>query len=96
MGHSIEVTQKDGTIDTGGIKTSVSQYTIEASIAGVNRLGHTTEVADVVIGCTSIDVVQGHSGRDSTSGSHPDGMGSEDVFFVTKSMFENQIALFAL
>ena len=97
LGHAVEIAQEVGTIDTGGIKTSVSQYTIEASIAGVNRLGHTTEVADVVIGGTAVDMINGHASRYFFSAACTiNSMCHEDMFATTESVLKNQIALLTL
>ena len=97
LGHAVEIAQEDGTIDTGGIKTSVSQYTIKASIAGVNRLGHTTEVADVVIGGTAVDMINGHASRSFFSAACTiNSMCHEDMFATTESVLKNQIALLTL
>ena len=86
--HTVEIAQEDGTVDTGCVKTLVTQLPQEATVAIVYLIGDTSEVADIVIGGTAVDMVYGHTGRDRSSGSHPDGMGSEDLFLMTESICE--------
>ena len=71
-----------------GIKALVTQYPQEATVTGVYLIGNTSEVADIVIGGTAVDMVYGHTGRNRSSGSHPDGMGSKDLFLMTESICE--------
>ena len=88
LGHTVEIAQEDGTVDTGCIKTLVTQLPQEATVAIVNLIRDTSEVADIVIGGTAVDMVYGHTGRYRSSGSHPDGMGSKDLFLMTESICE--------
>ena len=80
-----------------GINTLVTEFAEEAPIAAIDSIGDAAEIADVVIGCTSVDVIDGHTSRDLfVAPSHIDGMGSKDIFTVTERMLELQIPLFAL
>ena len=88
LGHAVEVAQEDGTFDTGGIKAIITQFSKEATVAIVNLIRDTSEIADIVIGGTAVDMVYGHTGRYRSSGSHPDGMGSKDLFLMTESICE--------
>ena len=95
--HAVEIAQEVGAPDVGGINTLVAEFAEKTAVAAIDGTGDTSEVAEVVIGGTSVDVVDSHTGRDLRDApSHIDGMGSKDSFHATESMPEVQIPLFAL
>lgn len=94
--HAVEVTQEDSPVDTGCVKTLISQPPKEATVTDVDGIGDASEVADIVIGRTTVDMVYGHTGRDSTSGSHPYSMGSKYLFKPSERALKMEISPFAL
>ena len=86
--HSVEVTQEICALNVRRLNAIFTQFPKEATIAVIDSIRNATKVANVVIGGTSVDMVDGHTLRDCSAGSHINSMCSEDVFFVTKSMFE--------
>ena len=64
MRHAAVVTQEDPAGDGGGIDALVAQFAEEATIAAIDGKGDTAEIADKVVGGTSVDVVDSHTGRD--------------------------------
>ena len=80
-----------------GIEAFVAQFSKEAAVAAIDGKGDTTEIADKVVGGTSVDVVDRHTGRDLLiAPGDIDGMGSKEAFIRTKSILELQIPLLAL
>ncbi len=63
-GHAVEIAEEVRAPDFGGIDTSVAQFAEEAAIAAIDGKGDTTEIADEVVGSTSVDVVDSLTGRD--------------------------------
>lgn len=97
MRHTVEIAEEVWSLDVGGLDTMVAQFGEEAAVAAIDGIGHTSEVAEVVIGGTSVDMVDGHTGRDFlVTPSHIDGMGSKDLFTRTESSSELQIFGFAV
>ena len=97
MRHAAVVTQEDPAGDGGGIDALVAQFAEEATIAAVDGIGDTAEVTDVVVGGTSVDVVDGHTGWDLfVAPCDIDGMGRKEIFMVAESILKLQITLFAL
>ena len=62
--HTVEIAEEVRAPDFGGINTLVAQFLQEAAVAAVDGIGDTAEIAEVVIGGTSVDVVDSHTGRD--------------------------------
>ena len=78
--HAVEIAQEVGAPDFGGIDTLVAQFSKEAAIAAIDGKGDTTEIADVVVGGTSVDVVDGHTSGDLlVAPSHIDRTGSKEM-----------------
>ncbi len=74
--HTVEKAEEVRALNGSGIDTLVAQFAEEAAIAMIDGIGDTAEVADVVISRASVDVVDGHTGRDLfVAPSHIDGMG---------------------
>ncbi len=74
--HAVEIAQEVRAPDFGGIDTLVAQFAEKASVAVVDSIGDAAEIADKVVGGTSVDMVDGHTGRDlRVAPSHIDGMG---------------------
>ena len=63
-GHTVEITQEVRTLDGSSVEAFVAEFAEEAAIAIVVLIRDTTKVADVVVGGTSVDVIDGHTGRD--------------------------------
>ena len=73
--HTAEIAQEVGAPDVGGRDTLVAQFAEKASVAAIDGKGDTAEVADVVISRASVDMIDGHTGRDlRVAPSHIDGM----------------------
>ena len=95
--HAVEIAQEVGALDVGGIDTLVAQLGKEASVAAIDGKGDTTEIADEVVGGTSVDMVDGHTGRDLfVAPCDIDSMGSKEIFMEAESIRKLQITLFAL
>ena len=95
--HTVEIAQEVRAPDFGWINTLVTEFAEKASVAAIYGIGDTAEVADVVIGSHSVDVVDRHTGRDLlVTPSHIDGMGSKEIFMEAESIRKLQITLFAL
>lgn len=95
--HAVEIAQEVGALDFGWINTLVTEFAEKASVAAIDGKGDTTEIADKVVGGTSVDVVDSHAGRNLRDApSHIDGMGSKEIFMVAESILKLQITLFAL
>ena len=62
--HAVEIAQEVRAPNFGGINTLVAQFAEKASIAVVDLIGDTAEIADKVVGGTSVDMVDSHTGRD--------------------------------
>ncbi len=62
--HAVKIAQEVGAPDFGWINTLVTEFAEEAAIAAIDGKGDTTEIADEVVGGTSVDVVDSHAGRD--------------------------------
>ncbi len=74
--HTVEKAQEVRAPDFGWINTLVTKFAEEASIAIVDSIGDAAEIADKVVGGTSVDVIDGHTGRDlRVAPCHIDGMG---------------------
>ena len=73
--HAVEIAQEVRAPDFGGINTLVTEFAEKAAVAAIDGKGDTTEIADKVVGGTSVDVVDGHAGRNLRDApSHIDGM----------------------
>ena len=95
--HAVEIAEEVWSLDVGGLDTMVAQFGEEAAVAAVDGIGDTTEVGKIVIGSTSVDMVDSHSGRDlPVAPSDINGMGSKDMFTYTETMLELQIFGFAV
>lgn len=78
--HTVEIAQEVRAPDVGGINTLVAEFAEKASVALIERHGDTSEVADIVVGGTSVDVVDGHAGWDLlVTPSDIYGMGRKDM-----------------
>ena len=96
-GHTVEIAQEVRALDGSGVYAFVAEFAEEAAIAKIDGIGDTAEIADIVISGTSVDMVNGHTGRDLLlAPSDIDGMRSKDLFTLAKSMLEVQVPLFAL
>ena len=62
--HAVEIAEEVRAPDVGGIDALVAQFAEEAPVAAIDGKGDTTEIADEVVGGTSVDVVDRLSGRD--------------------------------
>ena len=97
MRHAVEIAEEVRAPDFGWINTLVTEFAEKASVAVVDLIGDTSEVAEVVVGSHSVDMVDGHASRDLlVAPGDIDGMGSKDMFLMTESISEVQIPLFAL
>ena len=95
--HTVEIAQEVGTPDLGWINTLVAEFAEKAPVAVVDLIGDTSEVADVVIGGTSVDVIDRHTGWNLlVAPSYIDRMGGKDIFTLAESILKLQIMLFAL
>ena len=95
--HTVEIAQEVGAPDFGWINTLVTEFAEKASVAAVDGIGDTTEIADEVVGGTSVDMVDGHTGRDLfVAPCDIDSMGSKEIFMEAESIRKLQITLFAL
>ena len=95
--HTVKVTQEVRAPDFGGINTLVAEFAEKASVAVVDLIGDTSEVSDVVIGGTSVDMVDRLTGRDLlVTPGDIDGMGSKDMLTMTEGILALQIPLLAL
>ena len=89
LGHTAEIAEEVRALDGSGVYAFVADFAEETAIAVVDGIGDTAEVADVVIGGTSVDVVDSHTGRDLlVTPGYIYGMGSIDSFMMTKSILE--------
>ena len=80
-----------------GLDTLVTEFVEKASVALIERHGDTSEVADIVVGGTSVDMVDGHAcGNLLVAPGHIDGMGRKDMFTATENLLELQIIGFAM
>ena len=86
LGHAVEIAQEVGTLNVRRLDAIFTQFSKEAAVAIVNLIRDTSEVADIVIGGTTVDMVHGHSGRYGTSGSHPDGVCDKDTLRISKGI----------
>ena len=78
--HTVEIAEEVRAPDFGGINTLVAEFAEKASVALIERHGDTSEVAEVVVGGTSVDMVDSHAcGYLFVAPSHIDGMGSKDM-----------------
>ena len=97
MRHTVEIAQEVRALNGSGVDAFVAKFAEEAAIAFVDRIGDTAEVADKIVGGTSVDVIDRHTSRDLLiAPSDIDGMRSKDLFTTAKSMLEVQVPLFAL
>ena len=95
--HTVEVAQEVGTPDLGWINTLVAEFAEKASVAAVDGIGDTSEVAEVVVSRTSVDVVDGHAcGYLLIAPGDIYGMGRKDMFTLTESILELQIVVIAM
>ena len=84
-------------MDFGGIDALVAQFSKEAAIAAVDSKGDTTEIADEVVSRASVDMIDGHAGRNLLiAPGDIDGMGSKDMFTLTEGILELQILSIAM
>ena len=75
-----------------GIDAFVTQFAGKATIAGVGFAIDTAQVAEVIIGGTSVNVINGHTFRDwFTAPSDIDGTGSNDIIAIAESTTKLQI-----
>ena len=75
-GHTVEVAEEVGALDGSGVYAFFAEFAEEATITVVDGIGDTAEVADKIVGGTSVDVIDGHTGRDlRVAPCHIDGMG---------------------
>ena len=92
--HAVEIAQEVGAPDFGGINTLVAEFAEKTAVAAIDGTGDTSEVAEVVIGGTSVDVVDGHTGRNLLIvPGDIDGMRGKDLQLLPPSMSELQIPL---
>ena len=95
--HAVEIAQEVRALNFGGINTLVTEFAEEAPVAIVDGIGDTAEIADEVVGGTSVDMIDSHTGRDLLiAPGDIDGMGSKDIFTLTEGILELQIPLLAL
>ena len=86
------VPEEEGSVDNLGVKSSVAEHTKEAAIAHVYLYLDTTQVADVIVGSTAVDVVDSHAGSDVfASPCDIDGVRCRDAFMGTESIPELEI-----
>ena len=72
--HTVEIAEEVRAPDFGGINTLVTEFAEEAAVAVVDSIGDTTEIGNKVVGGTSVDMVDSHTGRDLREApSHIDG-----------------------
>ena len=96
-GHTVEIAEEVRALDGGCVEALFAKFAEEAAIAVVDGIGDTAEVADKIVGCTSVDMVDGHAGRDLLiAPGYIDSMGSKDVLKMTKGILEVQIVGFAV
>lgn len=62
-GHTVEIAEEVRALDGCGIDTFVAEFAEEATITVVDGIGDTAEVADKIVGGTSVDVIDRHTGR---------------------------------
>ncbi len=90
--HTVEKAQEVRAPDFGGINTLVTKFAEEASVAVVDSIGDTAEVSDVVIGGTSVNVVDSHTGRNVlVTPCDIDCMGRKDMFIESEGIPELQV-----
>ena len=78
--HTVEIAEEVRAPDVGWINTLVTEFAEKASVAAVDGIGDTAEVTDVVVSRASVDVVDGHTGRDLfIAPGNIDSMGSKDM-----------------
>ena len=111
--HTVEIAQEHPAGDTcallgggrssrlsggrSGINTLVAEFAEKASVAVVDLIGDASEVADIVVGGHSVDMVDGHAcGYLLIAPGDIDGMRGTDSFTITESMTELQILGFAV
>ena len=96
MRHAVEIAQEVRAPDFGGLDTLVAEFAEKTAVAAVDGMGDTAEVGKKVVGDTSVDMVDGHTGRNVlVAPGDIDGMGSKDKFMSTEGIPELQISLFA-
>ena len=96
-GHTVEVAEEVGALDGSGVYAFFAEFAEEAAIAIVDGIGDTAEVADKIVGGTSVDVVDRHTGWDLFAApSHIDRMRGKDAFRQTESILELQILSIAM
>ncbi len=95
--HTVEIAEEVRAPDFGGINTLVAEFAEEAPVAVVDGIGDTAEVTDIVVGSTSVDMVDSHTGRDGfVAPGDIDGMGSKDAFVVPPCVSESKIIFLAV
>jgi hypothetical protein len=62
--HTVEIAEEVRAPDFGGIDTLVTEFAEEAAVTVVDGIGDTAKVGDEVVGDTSVDMIDGHTGRD--------------------------------
>ncbi len=78
--HTVEIAEEVRAPDFGGINTHVTEFAEKAAVSLIERHGHTSEVAEVVVGSHSVDVVDGHAyGYLLVAPGDIDGMGRKDM-----------------
>ena len=95
--HTVEIAEEVRAPDVGGIDAVLAQFAEEAAIAAIDGKGDTAEIGNKVVGGTSVDMIDGHAGRDLlVTPSHIDGMGRKDMFTATENLLELQIVVIAM
>ena len=91
-GHTVEIAEEVRALDGSGVYAFFAEFAEEAAIAKIDGIGDTAEVDDKVIGGTSVDVIDRHTGRDLLfTPSDIDGMGGKDMLTITENMLEFKI-----
>ncbi len=86
--HAFVAHEDDVGVVHSDVDALVAEFAHEAAVAVVDGSRYSTEVPDGVIKGVAVDVVNGEAERNGSTGSHPDGMGSEDTYMLAKSMLE--------
>ena len=95
--HTVEIAQEVRTPDVGGLDTLVAEFAEKTAVSLIERHGDTSEVADVVVGSHSVDMVDGHAcGYLLIAPGDIYGMRGKYMFALTEGILELQIVVLAM
>ena len=95
--HAVEIAEEVRTLDGGRVDAFVLQFMQKAAVSVIDEIADAAQVADVVVGGATVDVVNGHAGRDRfVAPGDIDGMGDKDVQMWSPRVSELLVLRFAM